>query len=150
MDLILWRHADAENGAPDLARALTAKGRSQAARVAQWLHQHLPPGFEVIASPAIRAQQTAAALGVAFQTSPLLAPGAPVASILTAAGWPDRPNAAVLVGHQPDFGRAASFLVSGDERDWHIDKGALWWLAGEKRAFVRAVVSPGVISPDLL
>jgi phosphohistidine phosphatase len=122
MDLILWRHADAENGAPDLARALTAKGRSQAARVAQWLHQHLPPGFEVIASPAVRAQQTAETLGGAFKTSPLLAPGAPV----------------------------ASFLLSGDEHDWHIDKGALWWLAGEKRAFVRAVVSPGVISPDLL
>ena len=33
MDLILWRHADAEDGADDLARQLTAKGRKQAARV---------------------------------------------------------------------------------------------------------------------
>mgnify|MGYP003693557069 CR=1 FL=1 len=26
MDLILWRHAEAEDGSPDLARELTAKG----------------------------------------------------------------------------------------------------------------------------
>ena len=31
MDLILWRHADAEDGADDLARRLTAKGHQQAA-----------------------------------------------------------------------------------------------------------------------
>jgi phosphohistidine phosphatase len=150
MELILWRHADAEGGAPDLARKLTPKGAKQAARVAEWLHQHVPPGFEVIASPAVRAQQTAQALGIAFQTSPLLAPGAPVASILSAAAWPDRRNAAILVGHQPDLGRAAAFLVSGEEREWHIDKGGLWWLASEKEIFVKAVVAPGVLSADLL
>jgi phosphohistidine phosphatase len=150
MELILWRHADAQDGAPDLARKLTAKGHRQAARVAQWLHEHLPPGFEIISSPAVRAQQTAGALGLPFETSPLLAPGAPVASILSAAGWPDRPHTAILVGHQPDLGRAAAFLVSGLEREWHIDKGGLWWLGGEKQVFVKAVVSPGVISPDLL
>jgi len=150
MDLILWRHADAEDGGPDLARKLTPKGRRQAARVAAWMHEHLPPGYEVLASPALRAQQTAEALGVPFKISELLAPGAPVTSILGAAGWPDRQGTVILVGHQPDFGRAAAFLVSGLEREWRIDKGALWWLGGEKHAFVRAVVSPGVLSADLL
>jgi phosphohistidine phosphatase len=150
VDLILWRHADAEDGAPDLARKLTPKGRRQAERVAEWLRQHVPPGFEVFSSPAVRALQTAEALGVALQTSPLLAPGAPVASILSAAGWPDRENTAILVGHQPDFGRAAAFLISGEDREWRIDKGGLWWLAGKRHAFVKAVISPEVISPDLL
>jgi phosphohistidine phosphatase len=150
MDLILWRHADAEDGAPDLARKLTAKGRSQAARVATWLYEHVPPGFGVVSSPAVRALQTAEALGVAFDTSPLLAPGAPVASILSAAGWPDRGGCVILVGHQPDFGRAAAFLVAGEDREWRIDKGGLWWIGGEKHPFVKAVISPGVISPDLL
>jgi phosphohistidine phosphatase len=145
MDLILWRHADAEDGAPDLARKLTPKGRTQAARVAQWVLSYVPPGFEVIASPAVRARQTAEALGVAFQTSPLLGPGTPVASILSAARWPDSERTVILVGHQPDLGRAAAFLVSGEEREWHIDKGALWWLGGGKQIFIKAVTSPDLL-----
>ena len=42
MDLILWRHAEAEEGGPDLERRLTPKGRKQAKRVAAWLLQRLP------------------------------------------------------------------------------------------------------------
>jgi phosphohistidine phosphatase len=42
MDLILWRHAEAEEGGPDLERKLTPKGRKQAKRVAAWLLQRLP------------------------------------------------------------------------------------------------------------
>jgi phosphohistidine phosphatase len=150
MELILWRHAEAEDGKPDLARRLTPKGRKQAARVAAWVHQHVPPGFEVVASPAARAQETAQALQVPFQSSPLIAPGAPAASILTAAGWPDRPATVILVGHQPEFGRAAAFLVCGAEREWHIDQGALWWLGGGKQVFVKAVIAPAMASADLL
>jgi phosphohistidine phosphatase len=145
MDLILWRHADAEEGAPDLARRLTPKGRKQAARIAQWLREQMPPRFDVISSPAVRAKETAEALGVAFETSPLLAPGAPVASVLRAAGWPDREGTVILVGHQPDLGLTASFLISGEERDWHIEKGGLWWLGGDKHIFVKAVVSPDLL-----
>src|SRR6476646_10869144 len=63
MDLILWRHAEAEEGGPDLARALTGKGRKQAAHVAEWLQQRLPAKFALLASPAVRAQQTAEARG---------------------------------------------------------------------------------------
>ncbi len=40
MDLILWRHAEAEKanpGSDDLTRALTAKGEKQATRMAAWL-----------------------------------------------------------------------------------------------------------------
>ena len=145
MDLILWRHADAEEGAPDLARRLTSKGRRQAARIAQWLREQMPPRFDVISSPAVRAKETAEALGVAFETSPLLAPGAPVASVLRAAGWPDREGTVILVGHQPDLGLTASFLISGEERDWHMEKGGLWWLGGDKHIFVKAVVSPDLL-----
>ncbi len=45
MDLILWRHAEAEDGdatLPDLKRRLTARGGKQAKKVAYWLHQNLP------------------------------------------------------------------------------------------------------------
>src|SRR3954464_13700861 len=101
MDLILWRHAEAEDGAPDLARALTSKGRKQAAHVAQWLQQRLPGKYELIASPAVRAQQTAEALGEKIKTVERLAPGAGVNDILDAAGWPDHKDLLVVPGRQP-------------------------------------------------
>jgi phosphohistidine phosphatase len=88
VDLIIWRHAEAEDGVPDLERRLTAKGRKQAERVAQWLLQRLPARFAVIASPAARAQQTAEALGVPVKTDRSLAPGAAPAAIVKACGWP--------------------------------------------------------------
>ncbi|HKI65200.1 MAG TPA: histidine phosphatase family protein, partial [Burkholderiales bacterium] len=59
MDLILWRHAEAEEGGPDLERRLTPRGHKHAARVAGWLLQRLPSKFTVLASPARRALQTA-------------------------------------------------------------------------------------------
>ena len=34
MDLILWRHCEAEPGEPDLGRRLTSKGLKQAERMA--------------------------------------------------------------------------------------------------------------------
>ena len=42
MDLILWRHADAENGVHDSERKLTAKGIKQATRMAKWLRARIP------------------------------------------------------------------------------------------------------------
>jgi phosphohistidine phosphatase len=143
MDLILWRHADAEEGAPDLARELSAKGREQAARVAAWMHRHLPAGFEVVASPALRAQQTAEALKLRTRTDKKLAPGASVQAILKAAHWPEHEGAVVVVGHQPDLGRAIAFLVCGEEREWRLKKGGLCWIA-EDRSITAA------LSPDLL
>ena len=61
MELILWRHAEAEPGEPDLGRKLTAKGEKQARRVAEWLQTRLPQTAKIYVSPARRAQQTAQA-----------------------------------------------------------------------------------------
>ncbi len=145
MDLILWRHAEAEEGGADLERQLTAKGRKQAERVAQWLLQRLPGKFVVVASPAARAQLTAEALGVKFRTAKSLAPGAQVKDILEAANWPDHKGAVVLVGHQPDLGHAAAYLVSGQDSDWRIKKGGFWWVSNKNELIVRAVVSPDLL-----
>jgi phosphohistidine phosphatase len=149
MDLIIWRHAEAEDGAPDLERKLTAKGRKQAERVAQWLLQRLPARFAVIASPAVRAQQTAEALGVPIKTERTLAPGASPAAIIKACGWPDGKGAAVLVGHQPDLGRALAHLL-GAQAEFSIKKGALWWVSNRVRDEKDQVVVRAVVSPDLL
>ena len=69
MDLILWRHAEAEDGSPDSARKLTKHGRDQAQRIAAWLKPRLPKRCEVLVSPATRTQETASALGVRFTTT---------------------------------------------------------------------------------
>ena len=109
MELILWRHADAEDGADDMARRLTAKGHRQAAAMADWLRAHVPGNYTVVASPAVRAQETAAALGVKVESDITLAPGASVADITSAAQR--RAGLVIVVGHQPDLGRAAAQLL---------------------------------------
>jgi phosphohistidine phosphatase len=144
MELILWRHADAEDGAPDLERRLTRKGRKQAARVAKWLLEHLPDEFVVLASPAARAQETAEALGEKIKTVNELAPGASVKKILQAAGWPDREGTVIIVGHQPDLGAAAAHLC-GVNAGWSLKKGGLFWFEHSHPIEVRAVISPDLL-----
>ncbi len=150
MDLILWRHAEAEDGPPDLERRLTPRGQKHAAQVAKWLLQRLPARFVVLASPARRAQETAQALGAAVRTVPALAPGAAVRDILAAAEWPDRKSAVVVVGHQPDLGCAAAFLVSGAEAPWSLKKGGAWWLTSRTRDDEAQVVVRAVVAPDFV
>ena len=70
------RHCDAEPGAPDLTRKLTARGARDAKRMAVWLEARLPADCRILASPARRTQETAAALGRTFETSDAIAPGA--------------------------------------------------------------------------
>jgi len=146
MELILWRHADAEDEARDgdLARPLTARGRSQAARMAAWLAARLPPNARVLASPALRCQETAAALGRGVQTVAALAPGATAEALLQAAGWPGVDGAVLVVAHQPTIGAAAALAMGVAGASWHVDKGAVWWLVGARggSARLRAVQSP--------
>ena len=149
MDLILWRHAEAEDGMPDLERKLTPKGRKQADRVAQWLLQRMPARFAVISSPAARALQTAEALGVPVKTDRTLAPGASAEAILKACGWPDYKSTAVVVGHQPDLGRVVAELL-GAHGSLSLKKGALWWLSNRVRDEKDQTVVRAVVSPDLL
>lgn len=147
MDLILWRHADAEPGHPDLVRKLTPKGKKQAKRMADWLREKLPRDALVLVSPARRAQQTAEALTKSFRTDPALAPGAQEHQVLAAAGWPDGGGSVLVVGHQPTLGRVAALALTGAAADWSMKKGGVWWLARRDDA---EVVLRAVISPDLL
>jgi phosphohistidine phosphatase len=150
MDLILWRHCEAEPGEPDLGRRLTSKGLKQAERMAQWLDSHLPDTCRVLASPADRAQQTAVALHRKFRTVPELAPGASVAAVLAAANWPDSREPVLIVGHQPTLGAVASFLLSGEEAYWSVRKGAVWWLSNRAKEGGAAVVLKVVVAPDFV
>lgn len=147
MDLILWRHADAEDGIPDEARRLTAKGRKQARKMADWLERHLPPGWRVIASPAARTCETAAALAVDFVIEPAVSTAAHPQGLLKAAGWPNGKGTVVVVGHQPTLGAAAALALTGAVQPWNVKKGAVWWIARDDDGgvMVRAVLAPGVL-----
>ena len=150
MDLILWRHCEAEPGEPDLGRRLTSKGLKQAERMGAWLDAHLPDTCRILVSPADRTQQTALALKRKFRTLPELAPGAMVATVLGAANWPDSREPVLIVGHQPTIGAVASFLLSGEEAYWSVRKGAVWWLSNRAREGGAAVVLKVVQSPDFV
>ena len=150
MDLILWRHAEAHPGEPDLDRRLTAKGQKQAARIAKWLDSRLPATCRILVSPARRAQQTAQALERKFKTKQELAPGAAAATILAAARWPDGRDSVLVVGHQPALGHIAALLLAGTEAEWSIPKGALWWLTNRERARGPEVVLRVSMGPDFV
>lgn len=134
MDLLLWRHAEAEDGPIDLDRPLSAKGQEQARILAQWLSRSAPAGLEVLVSPALRCVQTAAALGTPYRIDPRLLPGASAAAMLEACAWPESRIPMLVVGHQPTLGLLASALLSGREAPWAIKKGALWWLSSRMRS----------------
>ena len=150
MELILWRHADAEDGAPgkpDDERRLTAKGEKQARRMAAWLEKRLPRDARVMASPAQRAQQTAQALTRRYETRREIGTESDARSVLKAAGWPDGDGAVIVVGHQPTLGQVAALALTGKAADWSIKKGAAWWIESRDGA---EVVTRAVIEPDLI
>jgi len=145
MELILWRHAEAEDGLPDISRALTAKGKKQAEKMAIFLRTTLPHNTRILVSPAKRAQQTAQALSKNFITEPGIAPGTSPQALLKAACWPEGGGCTMIVGHQPALGEAAALLMTGKPECWSIRKGAVWWLGcGEEnnQTMLRLIIAP--------
>ncbi|MFA6311883.1 MAG: histidine phosphatase family protein [Sterolibacterium sp.] len=157
MELILWRHAEAEEatvGQSDRKRELTKRGKNQARRIAGWLGEHRPKDLRILVSPAERCRQTASALGLPYETDPRLDTTAEVADLLDAAQWPTdlgkSGGAVLLVGHQPTLGRLAAWLLSGAEADWNIRKGAVWWFSSGPQPSDGLIVLKAAIGPDLL
>jgi phosphohistidine phosphatase len=151
VELILWRHADAEEGVPDAARALTAKGHKQAKKMAQWLERHLPSTCKILVSPTVRTQQTAQALERRFKTVEEIGPGASAEAVLAAAGWPDSKEPVLVVGHQPTLGRVAALLLTGKAEDCTIRKANVWWIVQKERGddagnYLKAAMSPELVT----
>jgi phosphohistidine phosphatase len=121
MQLVLIRHARAEERTlfkRDRTRALTEDGRRRMRKAARGLQTLLPGLTQIATSPLLRARQTAevvAALydGVEVVAVPALSPGTAPRAIL--AWLRAQPNDAVLalVGHEPDLGQLASWLLVG-------------------------------------
>ncbi len=147
MELILWRHAEAEDGGAggDMARALTKRGKKQAERMGEWLKPRLSDEWRVLSSPATRAVQTAKGLGIEFEEREALGPGASAAAILREAGWPDAKRSVVIVGHQPTLGEAAARIL-GVRGDVGIRKAAVWWFAARNgESALRCVIDPDLV-----
>jgi phosphohistidine phosphatase len=151
MDLILWRHAEAEDAPPggdDLARTLTSRGEKQAERVGAWLDRHLPDNARILCSPARRCEQTAKALDRPHRSVAQLAPGAAPQQVLDAAGWPAARHAVVIVGHQPTLGAVVAHLVGIDAQSSSVRKAGVWWLRTRTRDGHQETVVIAVQSPD--
>jgi phosphohistidine phosphatase len=153
VDLILWRHAQAEEGTEgggDMQRALTGRGREQALRMAAWLGRQLPQHARVLCSPALRCQQTARALKREYSLCNELAPViATPAGLLTLAGWPGGKSTVLLVGHQPVLGQVIAQLA-GLQTPCPLRKGALWWLRAQERAGQMQTLIVSVQSPEMV
>ena len=150
MDLILWRHAEANDAAGPVAdadRELTARGLEHARQMSEWLRHQRLPKVAVLSSPSRRALQTAQTLGLPIKVKTQLGVGASVADLLGAADWPDHSGAIILVSHQPALGRLAALLLAGSEADWTIKKAGIWWFSNrvrndETQTILRAVHNP--------
>ncbi len=150
MELILWRHAEAEDGFPDEQRALTAKGHKQAEKMAAWLLPRLPKELEILVSPAQRAQQTAQYLKLPFNTLESIAPGASGSDILSACQWGTAKKSVLIVGHQPSLGMAASLAMIRKPYYWCVKKGAIWWIENRMRSDDVETIIKCVIHPEML
>lgn len=126
MDLILWRHAEAEAGGIDKERKLTDKGREQAKKVGAWVRSHVKE-YQLVSSPAARARETAAGLSAKMEILDDLYGNAHPAEVLEAVGWPLNEGTVILVGHQPQLGEIASFVMTHKDEPWPIKKGSIWW-----------------------
>lgn len=158
MDLILWRHAEAEllrEGADDLSRILTPKGERQAARMAAWLDRHLPEGTRVLSSPARRTEQTVQALGRKYKLREELGPAATPNDVLSLLKWdattgPHGKGPVLLVGHQPWLGQVVAHLLRLQEAECAVRKGAVWWLRTRMREERLQTVLLTVTCPELI
>ena len=125
MDLILWRHAEAEEtpeADDDLNRALTGRGEKQAARVGAWLDRLRPE----------------------------LGPDCTTALLLETAQWPVAKQSVVIIGHQPVLGQAVAQLLGLNSDSCPVRKGAVWWIRTRERDGHQQTVVVAVQSPDAL
>jgi len=150
MDLLLWRHAEAEDGFPDAGRPLTARGIKQATKMAQWLREFAPKDLRILVSPARRTVQTANAFSEHYELTEEIGTGSDPQRVIAATGWPNAGRAVLVVGHQPTIGSVASLLMTGVDDGLSFKKGALWWFVLREREGEFDTVLKAVVQPSLL
>ena len=133
-ELYLVRHGVAEERGEkwpdDTKRPLTADGMSRMKKAARGL-ERLGVAFDIIlASPLVRARQTADILAAELETHPAivntdaLAPGAGYAALVADLEKHARRTRIALVGHEPGIGELAARLI-GSRHPIEFKKGAV-------------------------
>jgi phosphohistidine phosphatase len=106
-------------GTSDADRALTPEGARKMTRIAAGLRRLGPVPDVILSSPLRRAEETARLLATGLtpkgsvEIYPPLAPGHDAGDVLKGLQVHRRARAVMLVGHQPDMGEIASFLLTG-------------------------------------
>lgn len=130
MHIFLLRHGEAEHGPSDADRALTLAGRAQAAAAANALLSHPVHPQSILASPLLRARQTAAIAGEllgigSILTTEYLTPDSDhrqIFGLLNAR----HEESCLLVGHEPHLSTMVSLLLHGSHSEkLHIRTGTL-------------------------
>lgn len=124
MRLLLIRHADAGDRDPalwpdDTQRPITEKGRRRHRRVAKRLKRRGLVPTILLASPWMRAWQTAQIIaeyagGPGAVATTALAEPPRLEAVSAAVGRPSPDAVVALVGHEPWLGELASILLTGD------------------------------------
>lgn len=102
----------------EIARALTVDGRRRMRKAARGLHELIPGISQIATSPLARARQTAEIVATAGNSPevmplPALAPGGAVNAVLAWLRAQPADAKLALVGHEPDLGQLAGWLLSG-------------------------------------
>ena len=125
MFILLVRHAKAEarsllglGAKRDVRRPLTDAGRKRMRRAAKALHRLVPAVDVIASSPLIRARETAEILAGRYDNMAVvdlmpLSPGGSEQELLDWLREQRQDAAVVLVGHEPDLGFLASWLLAG-------------------------------------
>ena len=124
-ELVLLRHAHAENGAPgsaDIERPLSMRGREEATAAGKWLQEHGYIPDRTLCSPARRARETLElaqdAIGdgetervdAIFEATP--------GELVVLADAHREVGRLLLVGHNPGFEQLAALLTTGQSGDF--------------------------------
>ena len=154
MDLILWRHAEAEARSArrrDLGARSRRKGERQAERMAEWLNRRLPHRRASSSARRCAASRPRKRSARKFKTVAALAPGSERrrAARGRAAG-PMRSEPVLVVGHQPTLGLVARSLLAGTAQPWAVKKARSGGCATGRATKTAEVVLHAVQSPDVL
>lgn len=134
LQIYLVRHAAAEPRGPawpdDTLRPLTPRGARRFAEAAEGLAAMDGLPELILTSPLVRTRATATVLAEASEPAVKvvdlapLAPGGRAAAVLAALRSRGRPTRVALVGHEPDLGKLAAYLI-GASRPIPFKKGAM-------------------------
>ena len=117
--LLLVRHAKTEQGAPDVSRALTERGRRDAREIGRWLAANDVVPDAVIVSPSVRTRQTWQVAGEELAAAPPVKADQRIYDnsvgdlLAVARDTDDSVQTLAIVGHNPSMHGVAIGLLGG-------------------------------------